>query len=73
MQAEIKGSTSGDGLHLVALTGPGRVWLQSMPVPVLAHALARTWAAARPSRSPAASRAAPWATSSAANRVRRAV
>ncbi len=29
----------GDGLHLVALTGPGRVWLQSMPVPVLAHAL----------------------------------
>jgi uncharacterized protein (AIM24 family) len=30
----------GDGLHLVALTGPGRVWLQSMPVPLLAHALA---------------------------------
>ncbi len=30
----------GDGLHLVALTGPGRVWLQSMPVPMLAHALA---------------------------------
>jgi uncharacterized protein (AIM24 family) len=29
----------GDGLHLVALTGPGRVWLQSMPVPNLAHAL----------------------------------
>lgn len=29
----------GDGLHLVALTGPGQVWLQSMPVPVLAHAL----------------------------------
>ncbi len=29
----------GDGLHLVALTGPGRVWLQSMPVPMLAHAL----------------------------------
>ncbi len=29
----------GDGLHLVALTGPGRVWLQSMPVPLLAHAL----------------------------------
>jgi uncharacterized protein (AIM24 family) len=27
----------GDGLHLVALTGPGRVWLQSMP---LASALA---------------------------------
>lgn len=31
----------GDGLHLVTLTGPGRVWLQSMPLPVLAHALSR--------------------------------
>jgi len=30
----------GDGFHLVALTGPGRVWLQSMPVPLLASALA---------------------------------
>ena len=29
----------GDGFHLVALTGPGQVWLQSMPLPVLAHAL----------------------------------
>ncbi|HTW97716.1 MAG TPA: AIM24 family protein [Acidimicrobiales bacterium] len=29
----------GDGYHLVALTGPGRVWLQSMPLPVLAGAL----------------------------------
>ena len=29
-----------DGFHVVALTGPGRVWLQSMPIPVLAHALA---------------------------------
>ncbi len=28
-----------DGFHLVALTGPGTVWLQSMPLPVLAHAL----------------------------------
>ena len=28
-----------DGFHLVALTGPGTVWLQSMPVPVLAQAL----------------------------------
>lgn len=33
------GAPGGDGLHLLALTGPGRVWLQSMPVPVLAHAL----------------------------------
>ena len=29
----------GDGFFLVALTGPGQVWLQSMPLPVLAHAL----------------------------------
>ncbi len=28
-----------DGFHLVALTGPGTVWLQSMPLPILAHAL----------------------------------
>ena len=28
-----------DGFHLVALTGPGNIWLQSMPVPVLATAL----------------------------------
>ena len=26
-------------MHLVALTGPGQVWLQSMPLPVLAHVL----------------------------------
>jgi len=24
---------------LVALTGPGQIWLQSMPLPVLAHGL----------------------------------
>ncbi|HLI39544.1 MAG TPA: AIM24 family protein [Streptosporangiaceae bacterium] len=29
-----------DGFHLVALTGPGQVWLQSMPLPILAHAIA---------------------------------
>jgi uncharacterized protein (AIM24 family) len=29
----------GDGFHLVALTGPGTVWLQSMPLAVLAGAL----------------------------------
>jgi len=29
----------GDGYHLVALTGPGNIWLQSMPLPVLADAL----------------------------------
>jgi uncharacterized protein (AIM24 family) len=28
-----------DGFHLVALTGPGQLWLQSMPLPILAHAL----------------------------------
>jgi uncharacterized protein (TIGR00266 family) len=29
-----------DGFYLVALTGPGQIWLQSMPLPNLAHALA---------------------------------
>jgi uncharacterized protein (AIM24 family) len=29
----------GDGFHLVALTGPGRIWLQSMPLVQLAHSL----------------------------------
>jgi uncharacterized protein (AIM24 family) len=29
-----------DGIFLAKLTGPGRVWLQSMPLPVLAAALA---------------------------------
>jgi uncharacterized protein (AIM24 family) len=28
-----------DGYHLVSMSGPGRVWLQSMPLPVLAFAL----------------------------------
>ena len=28
-----------DGHHLVSLTGPGTIWLQSMPLPVLAHVL----------------------------------
>jgi uncharacterized protein (AIM24 family) len=30
----------GDGLFLAQLTGPGRVWLQTMTLPNLAHALA---------------------------------
>lgn len=29
----------GDGLFLVQLTGPGRIWLQSLPIDRLAHAL----------------------------------
>jgi uncharacterized protein (AIM24 family) len=29
----------GDGLFLVALNGPGQIWLQSMPLPNLAHSL----------------------------------
>ncbi|HUY29891.1 MAG TPA: AIM24 family protein [Acidimicrobiales bacterium] len=29
----------GDGYHLVALSGPGKVWLQSMPIVMLARAL----------------------------------
>jgi uncharacterized protein (AIM24 family) len=38
----------GDGLHLVALTGPGRVWLQSMPLALLARALQPYLGAAHP-------------------------
>jgi uncharacterized protein (TIGR00266 family) len=29
----------GDGIFLAALTGPGRIWLQSLPISKLAHAL----------------------------------
>ena len=29
----------GDGIFLAALTGPGRIWLQSLPLLNLAHAL----------------------------------
>ncbi len=29
----------GDGYHLVSLTGPGNIWLQTMPVPLLAQAI----------------------------------
>ncbi|MFD7844368.1 AIM24 family protein [Nocardia sp. NPDC059764] len=29
----------GDGLFLAALTGPGRVWLQSLTIANLAHSL----------------------------------
>jgi uncharacterized protein (AIM24 family) len=30
----------GDGIFLASLTGPGRVWLQTLPISKLAHALA---------------------------------
>jgi uncharacterized protein (AIM24 family) len=30
----------GDGIFLAALTGPGRVWLQTLPISKLAHQLA---------------------------------
>lgn len=31
----------GDGIFLAALTGPGRVWLQTLPIAKLAHAIER--------------------------------
>jgi uncharacterized protein (AIM24 family) len=31
----------GDGVFLAALTGPGRVWLQTLPISKLAHAIQR--------------------------------
>jgi uncharacterized protein (AIM24 family) len=36
----------GDGIFLATLTGPGRVWLQSLPLSRLAHALAEYGAVA---------------------------
>jgi len=43
--ARVKGITnvlfSGEGLFLAKLSGPGRVWLQTMPLSNLAHKLAR--------------------------------
>jgi uncharacterized protein (AIM24 family) len=35
----IKNKLFGDGLFLAQLTGPGRVWLQSLTLPNLAHAI----------------------------------
>jgi uncharacterized protein (AIM24 family) len=32
---------AGEGLFLATLTGPGRVWLQTMPISNLAHKIAR--------------------------------
>ena len=29
----------GDGIFLAALTGPGRIWLQTLPLANMAHAL----------------------------------
>ena len=37
-----------EGVFFAVLTGPGRFWLQSMPAPLLAHALARYGSAAPP-------------------------
>jgi uncharacterized protein (AIM24 family) len=31
----------GDGIFLAALTGPGRIWLQTLPIARLAHAIER--------------------------------
>ena len=31
----------GDGIFLVSLTGPGRIWLQTLPIAKLAHAIER--------------------------------
>ncbi len=37
----------GDGIFLAALTGPGRVWLQTLPISRLAHQLAQYMPAQR--------------------------
>src|ERR1700733_8530359 len=43
----------GDGIFLAALTGPGRVWLQSLPISKLAHALIEYLPSAREQRTEA--------------------
>jgi len=43
-----------DGHHWVVLTGPGRVWLQSMPIPILAGTLSPYLGEARPAAAGAA-------------------
>jgi len=30
---------AGDGIFLASLTGPGRIWLQTLPISKLAHAI----------------------------------
>lgn len=45
----------GDGLFLLRLVGPGKVWLQSLTLPGLAHALAPYLPAAEASTPPSAS------------------
>jgi uncharacterized protein (AIM24 family) len=37
----------GDGIFLAALTGPGRVWLQTLPISRLAHQLQQYMPTAR--------------------------
>ncbi|HEY6372293.1 MAG TPA: TIGR00266 family protein [Candidatus Sulfotelmatobacter sp.] len=37
----IKNMIFGDGIFLAALTGPGRIWLQTLPIARLAHAIER--------------------------------
>ena len=44
----------GDGIFLAQLTGPGRVWLQTLTLSNLAHALAPYLPSARASAPPAA-------------------
>src|SRR6195256_3368960 len=41
----------GDGIFLAALTGPGRVWLQTLPIANLAHSLQPYLSSGRESRS----------------------
>ena len=40
----------GDGIFLAALTGPGRVWLQTLPIARLAHQLQQYMPTARSER-----------------------
>ena len=43
----------GEGLFLTTLKGPGRIWLQTMPMMVLANSLAQYMPQAQSSTNPA--------------------
>ena len=62
----------GDGLFLVRLTGPGKVWLQSLSLPMLAHALQPYLVAAGRRRQPRRRASRRQRSAAASPRLRRA-
>jgi len=58
----IKNMVFGNGIFLAELTGPGRVWLQTLPLPALAGSLIPYLPSRRRARAAAAGWAAPCST-----------